>query len=186
MAEAAERTRETAAPTTVAAQRTGLVSLAAGVGVKKTLGGVLPDWVVVLTGSVLVGSPPSASSRRSGASCFRARRRPSPTTPPAAGTAVRAEQLSRAGGARRPVRHLVWAHQRDLTSPSSVISSRAICSMTLLMTVLPMVLALKLPLTSRSIPLRPSYCLAPASSCAAVPDNRQVSDIRLIPSSWKC
>src|SRR5438874_12642604 len=34
--------------------RTGLMSLAAGVGAKKTLGGVLPEWVVVLTGSVLV------------------------------------------------------------------------------------------------------------------------------------
>ena len=32
---------------------TGLMSLAAGVGAKKTLGGVLPEWVVVLTGSVL-------------------------------------------------------------------------------------------------------------------------------------
>jgi putative membrane protein len=31
------------------------MSLAAGIGAKKTLGGVLPDWVVVLTGSVLVG-----------------------------------------------------------------------------------------------------------------------------------
>ena len=30
------------------------MSLAAGVGAKKTLGGVLPEWVVVLTGSVLV------------------------------------------------------------------------------------------------------------------------------------
>src|SRR3954453_3438909 len=82
-AEAAERTRETAARTAVAAQRTevsadrrtelaadrtvlaaertyaawvltGLVSLAAGVGAKTTLGGVLPEWVVLLTGSVLV------------------------------------------------------------------------------------------------------------------------------------
>lgn len=81
-AEAAERTKETAVRTAVAARRTeasadrrtelaadrtvlaaertyaawvrtGLVSLAAGVGAKKTLGGVLPDWVVVLTGSVL-------------------------------------------------------------------------------------------------------------------------------------
>src|SRR6185312_8593479 len=34
--------------------RTGLVSLAAGVGAKKTLDGVLPEWGVVLTGSVLV------------------------------------------------------------------------------------------------------------------------------------
>jgi hypothetical protein len=32
--------------------RTGLMSLAAGVGAKTTLGGVLPEWVVVLTGSV--------------------------------------------------------------------------------------------------------------------------------------
>ena len=82
-AEAAERTKGTAVRTTVAAQRTeasadrrtelaanrtvlaaertyaawvrtGLMSLAAGVGAKKTLGGVLPEWVVVLTGSVLV------------------------------------------------------------------------------------------------------------------------------------
>jgi putative membrane protein len=30
------------------------MSLAAGVGAKTTLGGVLPEWVVVLTGSVLV------------------------------------------------------------------------------------------------------------------------------------
>jgi hypothetical protein len=30
------------------------MSLAAGMGAKKTLGGVLPEWVVVLTGSVLV------------------------------------------------------------------------------------------------------------------------------------
>jgi putative membrane protein len=82
-AEAAERTSETAARTAVAAQRTessadrrtelaanrtvlaaertyaawvrtGLVALAAGVGAKKTLGGVMPDWSVTLTGSVLV------------------------------------------------------------------------------------------------------------------------------------
>ena len=82
-AEAAERTKETAVRTTAAAQRTeasadrrtelaanrtvlaaertyaawvrtGLMSLAAGVGAKTTLRGVLPEWVVVLTGSVLV------------------------------------------------------------------------------------------------------------------------------------
>jgi putative membrane protein len=34
--------------------RTGLVSLAARVGAKATLVGVLPEWGVVLTGSVLV------------------------------------------------------------------------------------------------------------------------------------
>ena len=32
-----------------------LITLAAGVGAKKTLDGVLPEWAVVLTGSVLVG-----------------------------------------------------------------------------------------------------------------------------------
>src|SRR3954471_19351202 len=82
-AEAAERTKQIAVRTTVAAQRTeasadrrtelavnrkvlaaerayaawvptGLVSLAAWVGAKKTLVGVLPEWVVMLTGSVLV------------------------------------------------------------------------------------------------------------------------------------
>src|SRR5438270_3266578 len=82
-AEAAERTKETAVRTTVAAQRTeatadrrtelaanrtvlaaertyaawvrtGLMSLAAGVGRRRTLGGVLPEAGVVLTGSVLV------------------------------------------------------------------------------------------------------------------------------------
>jgi putative membrane protein len=82
-AEAAERTKETAVRTAVAAQRTeasadrrtelaanrtvlaaertyaawvrtGLVSLAAGVGAKATLGRALPEWVVMLTGSVLV------------------------------------------------------------------------------------------------------------------------------------
>src|SRR3954449_5576174 len=107
-AEAAERTRETAVRTTVAAQRTeasadrrtelaanrtvlaaertyaawvrtGLVSLAAGVGAKKTLGGVLLDWAVVLTGSVLVAFAAFCFIAASGASCPRARRRPSPT-----------------------------------------------------------------------------------------------------------
>jgi putative membrane protein len=52
-AEAAERTRETAVRTTVAAQRTEASADRRG-GSEKTLGGVLPDWAVVLTGSVLV------------------------------------------------------------------------------------------------------------------------------------
>src|SRR3954454_9504568 len=103
-AEAAERTQQPVVRTTVAAQRTeasagrrtelaanrtvlaaerpyaawvrtGLVSLAAGVGAKKTLVGVLPDWVVVLTGSVLVAFA---------AFCFIAAvwREMSPGTPP--------------------------------------------------------------------------------------------------------
>ena len=51
---AADRTVLAAERTYAAWVRTGLMSLAAGVGAKKTLGGVLPEWVVVLTGSVLV------------------------------------------------------------------------------------------------------------------------------------
>jgi putative membrane protein len=51
---AGNRTVLAAERTYAAWVRTGLMSLAAGVGVKKTLGGVLPEWVVVLTGSVLV------------------------------------------------------------------------------------------------------------------------------------
>ncbi len=51
---AADRTVLAAERTYAAWVRTGLMSLAAGVGAKTTLGGVLPEWVVVLTGSVLV------------------------------------------------------------------------------------------------------------------------------------
>ena len=51
---AAERTVLAAERTYAAWVRTGLVSLAAGVGAKKMLGGVLPDWAVVLARSVLV------------------------------------------------------------------------------------------------------------------------------------
>ena len=51
---AADRTVFAAERTYAAWVRTGLMSLAAGVGAKTTLGGVLPEWVVVLTGSVLV------------------------------------------------------------------------------------------------------------------------------------
>jgi putative membrane protein len=51
---AANRKVLAAEHTYAASVRTALMSLAAGVGAKKTLGGVLPEWVVVLTGSVLV------------------------------------------------------------------------------------------------------------------------------------
>src|SRR5512142_1577815 len=82
-AEAAERTRETAARTAVAAQRTeasadrrtelagdrtvlaaertyaawvrtGLVSLASGIGANKLLEQVVPNWMIIATGSVLI------------------------------------------------------------------------------------------------------------------------------------
>ena len=52
---AADRTVLAAERTDAAWVRTGLVSLAADIGAKKARGGVLPEWVVVLTGSVLVG-----------------------------------------------------------------------------------------------------------------------------------
>src|ERR671917_475557 len=51
---AATRTVLAAERTYAAWVRTGLMSLATGVGAKTTLGGVLPEWIVVLTGSVLV------------------------------------------------------------------------------------------------------------------------------------
>jgi putative membrane protein len=61
-AESAERRTELAADRTVLAAertyaawvRTGLTALAAGVGAKKVLGGVMPEWAVLATGSVLV------------------------------------------------------------------------------------------------------------------------------------
>jgi putative membrane protein len=61
-AESADRRTELAADRTVLAAertyaawvRTGLTALAAGVGAKKVLGGVLPEWGVLATGSVLV------------------------------------------------------------------------------------------------------------------------------------
>lgn len=51
---AADRTVLAAERTYAAWVRTGLVALAAGVGAKKTLGGVLPEWGVLATGTVLV------------------------------------------------------------------------------------------------------------------------------------
>jgi len=58
----AERTVELAADRTVFAAertyaawvRTGLVALASGIGAKKLLEGVVPGWLIVATGSVLV------------------------------------------------------------------------------------------------------------------------------------
>ncbi|HEY0421671.1 MAG TPA: DUF202 domain-containing protein, partial [Acetobacteraceae bacterium] len=51
---AADRTVLAAERTYAAWVRTGLTALAAGVGAKKVLGGVLPEWAVQATGSVLV------------------------------------------------------------------------------------------------------------------------------------
>jgi inner membrane protein YidH len=106
-------TAPTAAPelaanrTVLAAERTwvrSLMSLAAGVGAKKTLGGVLPEWVVVLTGSMLVAFA---------AFCFAAAIWRELRASPPAGTAVRVERLPRASGARRAARPLVWPHRRS-------------------------------------------------------------------------
>jgi putative membrane protein len=58
----AERTTELAADRTILAfertyaawVRSGLVALASGIGARKLLEGVLPDWMVVLTGLILL------------------------------------------------------------------------------------------------------------------------------------
>ncbi|WP_114944206.1 YidH family protein [Microvirga calopogonii] len=51
---AANRTVFAAERTYAAWVRTGLASLASGIGAKKLLEGVVPDWMIVSTGSVLV------------------------------------------------------------------------------------------------------------------------------------
>lgn len=51
---AADRTLFAAERTYAAWVRTGLVSLASGVGAKKLLAGLIPEWMVVSTGSLLV------------------------------------------------------------------------------------------------------------------------------------
>lgn len=62
MKDSAERRTEFAANRTVLAAertyaawiRTGLASLASGIGAKKLLEGVVPDWMILTTGSLLV------------------------------------------------------------------------------------------------------------------------------------
>ncbi|HEX2554441.1 MAG TPA: DUF202 domain-containing protein [Microvirga sp.] len=62
MKDSAERRTEFAADRTVLAAertyaawvRTGLASLASGIGAKKLLEGVVPEWMIILTGSLLV------------------------------------------------------------------------------------------------------------------------------------
>jgi putative membrane protein len=51
---AANRTVFAAERTYAAWVRTGLASLASGIGAKKLLEGVVPDWMIVSTGSVLI------------------------------------------------------------------------------------------------------------------------------------
>ena len=51
---AADRTVFAAERTYAAWVRTGLAALASGVGAKKVLGGVLPEWLIVAVGTVLV------------------------------------------------------------------------------------------------------------------------------------
>lgn len=62
MKDSADRRTELAADRTVLAAertyaawiRTGLASLASGIGAKKLLEGVVPEWMIIITGSVLV------------------------------------------------------------------------------------------------------------------------------------
>src|SRR5947208_10548512 len=51
---AADRTVFAAERTYAAWVRTGLVSLASGIGAKKLLAGIVPEWMIVATGSLLV------------------------------------------------------------------------------------------------------------------------------------
>ena len=51
---AADRTVFAAERTYAAWVRTGLVSLASGIGAKKLLAGIVPEWMIVGTGSLLV------------------------------------------------------------------------------------------------------------------------------------
>jgi putative membrane protein len=51
---AADRTIFAAERTYAAWVRTGLVALASGVGARKLLAGIVPEWLIVLNGSVLV------------------------------------------------------------------------------------------------------------------------------------
>jgi putative membrane protein len=51
---AADRTVFAAERTYAAWVRTGLVSLASGIGAKKLLAGIIPEWMIIATGSLLV------------------------------------------------------------------------------------------------------------------------------------
>ena len=51
---AADRTVFAAERTYAAWVRTGLMAMASGIGTKALLAGVLPDWLIVATGSMLV------------------------------------------------------------------------------------------------------------------------------------
>ncbi len=51
---AADRTVFAAERTYAAWVRTGLASLASGVGTKKVLEGIIPEWLIIVAGSVLV------------------------------------------------------------------------------------------------------------------------------------
>jgi hypothetical protein len=93
------------------------MSLAAGVGAKKTLGGVLPEWVVVLTGSVLVAFAAFCLA----AAVWRELYLGTPPPPPDVRRLPRALLFAlngflEASGARRAVRRLVWPHRRELTT----------------------------------------------------------------------
>ncbi|MEF2071550.1 YidH family protein [Consotaella aegiceratis] len=51
---AADRTVFAAERTYAAWVRTGLAAMASGIGAKKLLEGVVPDWMIISTGSILV------------------------------------------------------------------------------------------------------------------------------------
>jgi len=96
--------------------RTGLLAMASGIGAKALLAELLPQWLIIATGSVLVFFS---------AFCFGAAvwRHLDPGVPPPRADVFRIppwilncrEWISRARGARCSIRHLVWPNPTGLT-----------------------------------------------------------------------
>src|SRR3954463_12345080 len=72
---AADRTVLAAERTYAAWVRTGLAALASGVGARALLDKIVPEFLIILTGSLLICSARSASWRQSGDKCFPVRHR---------------------------------------------------------------------------------------------------------------
>ncbi len=77
---AADRTVFAAERTYAAWVRTGLVAIGSGVGARALLAGILPQWLILLTGGVLILLARFVSTRRCGAiSIMPIRRSPAPS-----------------------------------------------------------------------------------------------------------
>src|SRR3954467_6717042 len=96
---AADRTVFAAERTYAAWVRTGLVALASGIGARKLLEGLVPGWIIAATGTALIlfsAFCPAAEPGRAA---------------PAARRSGRPQPISRACGARRSARRLVWGER---------------------------------------------------------------------------